>query len=96
VAGGPDLAQLVAANAELARRLRHAGRHRVEVAAAAVAGAEAHLRHLSPQHVLDRGYSITETAAGAIVRDGSRLAIGEDLKITFAKGSAAAEVKRRQ
>jgi exonuclease VII large subunit len=45
--------------------------------------------------VLDRGYSITETAAGAIVRDGSRLTIGEVLKITFASGSAAAEVKSK-
>ncbi|HZM47665.1 MAG TPA: exodeoxyribonuclease VII large subunit [Burkholderiales bacterium] len=95
VAGAPDLAQLTVANAELARRLRHAGRHRVEIAATAVASAGAHLKHLSPQHVLDRGYSITETAAGAIVRDGSRLTIGEVLKIRFASGSAAAEVKNK-
>jgi exonuclease VII large subunit len=46
--------------------------------------------------VLDRGYSITETAAGAIVRDGSALAVGEDLRITFAKGRVGAEVKRKE
>ena len=95
VAGAPDLAQLAAANADLARRLRHAGRHRIEIAAAAVAAAGSHLRHLSPQHVLDRGYSIAETAAGAIVRDASTLSAGDDLKITFAKGWASAEVTER-
>jgi len=71
------------------------GVYRVEIAAAAVASAAAHLRHLSPQHVLDRGYSITETAAGTIVRDGSKLAPGEQLRITFAQGWAGAEVKER-
>jgi exodeoxyribonuclease VII large subunit len=95
VAGAPDLARLGTANAELARRLRQAGRHRLEISAAALASAGAHLKHLSPQHVLDRGYSITETAGGAIVRDSSGLSIGEVLKITFAKGSAGAEVKRK-
>jgi exodeoxyribonuclease VII large subunit len=95
VACAPDLAALAAANAELARRLRHAARGRIDVAATAVASAGAHLKHLSPQHVLDRGYSITETAAGGIVRDASRLSTDEDLKITFAKGWAGVQVKRK-
>jgi exodeoxyribonuclease VII large subunit len=95
VACAPDLAALAAANAELARRLRYAARGRIDLAATAVASAGAHLKHLSPQHVLDRGYSITETAAGAIVRDTSRLSMDEDLKITFAKGWAGVQVKRK-
>ena len=33
----------------------HAGQRRLEIAAAAVSAAGAHLKHLSPQHVLDRG-----------------------------------------
>jgi exodeoxyribonuclease VII large subunit len=84
-----------AANVDIARRLRHAARHRIESAAAAVAGAAAHLKHLNPQHVLERGYSITETGAGKIVRDGSGLAVGEEVKITFARGWAGAQVKRK-
>jgi exodeoxyribonuclease VII large subunit len=95
VAAGPDLDALDATIAQLSRRLRQAGHQRVESAAAAVAGAAAHLKHLSPQHVLDRGYSITEAGPGKIVRDGSRLTVGEDVKITFAKGWAGAEVKRK-
>ena len=93
-AAGPEVAALSAAQADIARRLRRAARHRIEIAAAAVAGAAAHLKHLSPQHVLERGYSITETGAGKIVRDGAGLAIGEEVKVTFARGWAGAQVKR--
>jgi len=95
VAAAPELDALAAANADFARRLRQAARRRIESASAAVVGAAAHLKHLSPQHVLDRGYSITESASGKIVRDGSRLSIGEEVKITFAKGWAGAAVKRK-
>jgi exodeoxyribonuclease VII large subunit len=51
------------------------------------------LRHLNPRSVLERGYSIT-ASAGGIVRDGSKLAAGEDVTITFARGWAGAQVKR--
>jgi exodeoxyribonuclease VII large subunit len=94
-AAAPDLDALATANANLARRLRQAARRRVETAAAAAAAAAAHLAHLSPQHVLDRGYSITETASGKIVRDASRLSVGEEVKITLARGWAGAEVRRK-
>ena len=78
---------------ELARRLYAAVRNRMTAAAERVQGAQSHLLHLSPEHVLDRGYSITETAAGAIVRDSAQLAIEQDLRITLARGSAAVRVK---
>jgi exodeoxyribonuclease VII large subunit len=55
----------------------------------------AQLKHLNPQSVLERGYSITETAAGTIVRDATRLAVGEDVTITFAKGRIGARVSRK-
>jgi len=45
--------------------------------------------------VLERGYSITETADSRVVRDGSQLALGEELKITFARGWADAQVKHK-
>jgi exodeoxyribonuclease VII large subunit len=91
----PDLAELSTANADLARRLRLAARARLDAAQAALAAAAAHLRHLNPQHVLERGYSITETGAGKIVRDSAALSVGDDVKITFAKGSAGARVERK-
>lgn len=55
----------------------------------------ARLKHLNPQSVLERGYSITENAAGGIVRDSSQLAVGESVTITFAKGRAGARVNRK-
>jgi exodeoxyribonuclease VII large subunit len=89
----PDLEALSAANAELARRLRRAARNRLETAHGALAAATAHLKHLNPQHVLERGYSITEAADGSIVRDSAALAVGDEVKITFARGRADASVK---
>ena len=53
-----------------------------------------HLLHLSPERVLDRGYSITETADGAIVRDSAQLTDEQELKVTLARGWAGVRVKR--
>jgi exodeoxyribonuclease VII large subunit len=80
---------------ELGRRLREGARRRLEATAALLARLDAHVQHMNPQAVLDRGYSITESAGG-IVRDGSRLAAGENISVTFAKGRVDAEVKRKE
>ncbi|MGH8661834.1 MAG: exodeoxyribonuclease VII large subunit, partial [Burkholderiales bacterium] len=60
--------------AELARRLRDGARRRLETAAALVARLEANVKHLDPQSVLERGYSITEDRQGRLVRDAAQLA----------------------
>ncbi len=90
----PDVEALAIRNNALGERLRAAARRRLEALAARVANAHTHLAHLSPQRVLERGYAIVETA-GAVVRDGGTLTVGEELNVTFARGSAIAEVKRR-
>jgi len=46
--------------------------------------------------VLERGYSITEGADGIIVRDGTRLALEEEVRITFARGWVGAQVKHKE
>jgi len=79
----------------LMHRLREGARRRLDTARERWSRLVAHLRHLNPRLVLGRGYSITETAGGKIVRDGSRLAVGEDVRITFARGWAQARVKRK-
>jgi exodeoxyribonuclease VII large subunit len=76
----------------LARRLREGAQRRLDATAALLARLDAHVQHMNPQAVLDRGYSITESTGG-IVRDASRLAAGEKISITFAKGRVHAEVK---
>ena len=95
VAGVPGVAGLARDAAELARRLRETARRRVETASQQIARMEGSLKHLNPASVLERGYSITETAAGAIVRDAGRLEIGDNVTITFAKGQAGAQIRRK-
>ena len=50
------------------------------------------LRLLSPYGVLERGYSLTTTPDGALVRDASALRRGDRLKTRFAAGEAESEV----
>ncbi|HET6493655.1 MAG TPA: exodeoxyribonuclease VII large subunit, partial [Burkholderiales bacterium] len=91
----PDTEALQRENGERARRLQHAAARRLEAAVSLLSRTEAHLKHLNPQLVLERGYSITATGAGKIVRDSAEIACGEELKITFAKGWAGAQVKHK-
>ena len=55
----------------------------------------AHLRSLSPQSTLDRGYSVATLEDGAIARDAAKIPAGANLTIRLAKGSLEATVERR-
>jgi exodeoxyribonuclease VII large subunit len=52
----------------------------------------AHLRSLSPQSTLDRGYSVVRDKAGNVVRDAKALKKGDLLAIKVAKGETSATV----
>jgi exodeoxyribonuclease VII large subunit len=52
----------------------------------------AHLRSLSPQSTLDRGYSVVRNAGGDVIRDPKQLKSGEVLTIKVAKGETSATV----
>lgn len=52
-----------------------------------------HMSLLNPERVLLRGYSLVQDERGHLVSDARTLAVGEPLRITFAKGWAGAEVK---
>jgi len=93
-AAAPDMAMLVQQQQELARRLRGAVREHMTAAAERVTGVRSHLLHLNPQRVLERGYSITETVDGAIIRDSAQLREEQELKVTLARGWAEVRVKR--
>jgi exodeoxyribonuclease VII large subunit len=62
--------------------------------AARVQALEMHLKHLNPELVLERGYAIAETEAGAIVRNAAEIAAGDALKLKFARGGAQVEVRK--
>jgi len=68
---------------------------RLERSHAQIAALERGLAHLNPQAVLERGYAIVTTADGAIVDDAKRLAVGDDVALTLARGTAGARITRR-
>ena len=57
-----------------------------------IKGVIAHLRSLSPQSTMDRGYSVVQSDDGKIVRDATKLKVGAVLRIRAAKGEAKASV----
>jgi len=52
----------------------------------------AHLRSLSPQSTLDRGYSVVRNAAGDVIRDPKQLKSGDAIAIRVARGETSATV----
>jgi exodeoxyribonuclease VII large subunit len=57
-----------------------------------IKGVIAHLRSLSPQSTMDRGYSVVQSDDGKIVRDATKLKAGAVLRIRAAQGEARASV----
>jgi len=55
-------------------------------------GVRAHLRSLSPQSTMDRGYSVVQLSDGSILRDATKLKTGAVLRIRAAKGETSATV----
>ncbi|MBZ0105315.1 MAG: exodeoxyribonuclease VII large subunit [Sulfuricella denitrificans] len=56
----------------------------------------ASLQHLNPEAVLERGFSMVRNASGRIVRSSAEIALDEEISMTFAHGSAAARVTRKE
>lgn len=82
-----------AAVAQLAARLRIAGRRRWMALNDRLATQGAALRLLSPQQVLERGYSITlDESTGKVVRSANEVAAGMKLTTRLASGSIRSTV----
>ena len=64
----------------------------LEIEKKEIKGVIAHLRSLSPQSTMDRGYSVVQSDDGKIVRDATKLKAGAVLRIRVAKGEAEATV----
>ncbi|MDR3055056.1 MAG: exodeoxyribonuclease VII large subunit [Zoogloeaceae bacterium] len=78
--------------ATLAGRLRNAVAHTTALRCKRLESAAQALRQLDPQAVLARGYAIAFDADGKAVRDAAGLQPQDALRLTFARGSARAEV----
>jgi exodeoxyribonuclease VII large subunit len=89
----PDIAALERLRRDLGRRLTDCARTRLDTTAARLESLEAHLKHLNPALVLERGYSIVMDASGGVVQEATQIAPGDRVSLTFARGSAEAEVK---
>ena len=79
---------------QLFARLGFAFSHRVHRGQAHLAQLSASLLSLDPTAVLERGYSITTTASGAVLRDASTVRPGERVRTRLAKGEIESEVKK--
>jgi exodeoxyribonuclease VII large subunit len=77
-------------------RLRDAwqrlGAQRLARAAERVSSLGQSVAHLNPQAVLERGYAIVATTDGTIVLEARQVRAGDHVTLTFARGSAAANV----
>ena len=63
---------------------------RIALAQEELTNLRTHVRTLSPQATLDRGYAVVLTSSGGVVRKASSLAIGEKIAIRVARGVVAA------
>jgi len=81
--------------AQLRTRLAFAFGHRVHRCAARVERLQASLAGLDPTAVLGRGYSITRTAGGEVVRDAAQVQHGERLSTTLARGTLESQVLKK-
>ena len=82
--------------AQLVARLGFGLSHRMHRCNAHLERLRASLAGLDPTAVLARGYSITRTEAGALLRDPGAVAEGERLVTTLAKGDVVSEVRKKQ
>jgi exodeoxyribonuclease VII large subunit len=78
--------------AHAANALARAARDRVARARREVERHNATLALLNPESVLERGYAIVATPDGTIVADARQLSAGDDVRVTFANGRAAATI----
>ncbi|OGS92351.1 MAG: exodeoxyribonuclease VII large subunit [Gallionellales bacterium GWA2_60_18] len=94
-AASGDFARLHDRQNNLAQRLPNAMRALHAQRAGRVENLAQHLMLLDPKQVLARGYSLVQDTDGGVVSDADRLAMGAELRITFAQGWALARVEEK-
>jgi exodeoxyribonuclease VII large subunit len=89
---GSDFHRLQDKQTHLGERLVNAVRTTQMQRQAKLDAAFQHLSSLNPQQVLARGYSLVQDENGHLISDASKLAVGDELRITFAQGWARTRV----
>jgi exodeoxyribonuclease VII large subunit len=85
-ASRPDISRLIDHQNELSLRLQRSVSHRDESLTMILNRLHSHLLHLNPQSVLERGYSITHSKDGKVLRDTDQTKVGDPIKITLSRG----------
>jgi exodeoxyribonuclease VII large subunit len=93
VAAGRTLAAQRSTITRIATRVGADSRHHLRADGLTLDGLEARVRALDPRHTLARGWSITRTADGTLVRSVADVAPGETITTTLADGSARSRVE---
>jgi len=78
---------------ELQQRIDRAGRNRIRASRDRLGTAAAALQALSPLEVLGRGYSMTRTIDGGVVRTAENLQAGDQIVTTLASGHVTSRVE---
>ncbi len=81
---------------DLGERLRNAMLRRVERSRVKVAALAAQLESVSPLNVLKRGYSLTRTVDGAVLRDAGQVSAGAEIVTSLASGEVRSTVINTQ
>ncbi len=91
----PSISELNYHQQELAVRMHRAMTHYTKALEVNLQHKQSHLLHLDPQAVLARGYSISYTADGVVLRTSDQIDIGHDIRVQFAKGWCQASVSKK-
>ena len=91
----PDVHLMADRQRELGFRFRRAMNARLETLMMSLERQRAHLTHLNPESVLERGYSIAYAADGTVVRDSDQIKVGDTIRVAFAKGWGRANISEK-
>lgn len=91
----PNVQQLIKQQHETAQRLHRTMTHRIETFDTSLQRLHAHLTHLNPHAVLARGYSISYTADGVVLRNSHQIDAGDNIQVIFAEGWCRANVSEK-
>jgi len=79
---------------QITRRLQSAALQQLKTRQQNLLRLSQNLQHLNPEAVLTRGYAFVQDANGSIVSSGDQLHKGDEVKLTFATGSADAVINQ--
>ncbi|GJL75824.1 exodeoxyribonuclease VII large subunit [Nitrosomonas sp.] len=94
----PDFIQLTEQQSRLTAQLHQIFSHHLDTLVSQLRHQQVKLTHLNPQSILDRGYSITYSLQGAVVRNVNQIHIGDKIQVKFAQGqidAAVTKIKKR-